>query len=280
MKSFESLLAGWAEKDPFYEKIFRSLKGQLLKARLSSRKDGWLAGIPLAQKAAQALKVEVRWEKNSGQAVREGEEIAFFQGKPELIIKLENLVIGLIGKPSGIASAAQMAKKAAGGRVRLVCGGWKKQPFLVKDLIREAISNGGIESRMLAQPFLYLDKNYVRTFGGIGRTLKAVASFPGPKVIQVRGEFGSIREEAREAIRHGASVVMVDTGSWEDLDDVLRVMKGEKVPPGIKSAFAGGIKIKDIPALAQKGVDILDIGAAILDAPWLELSYDVLPDEK
>jgi nicotinate-nucleotide pyrophosphorylase (carboxylating) len=42
-------------------------------------------------------------------------------------------------------------------------------------------------------------------------------------------------------------------------------------------AFAGGIKLSDIPLLAKKGVDILDIGAAILDAPWLELTYDVMP---
>jgi nicotinate-nucleotide pyrophosphorylase (carboxylating) len=41
-------------------------------------------------------------------------------------------------------------------------------------------------------------------------------------------------------------------------------------------AFGGGIKLEDIPALVKKGVDILDIGSAILDAPWLDLSYDVV----
>jgi hypothetical protein len=36
------------------------------------------------------------------------------------------------------------------------------------------------------------------------------------------------------------------------------------------------VRLQDIPALTAKGVDILDIGAAILDAPWLEMSYDVV----
>jgi nicotinate-nucleotide pyrophosphorylase (carboxylating) len=56
---------------------------------------------------------------------------------------------------------------------------------------------------------------------------------------------------------------------------VLRVVREEKTQPRVLTAFAGGIKIEEIPLLIQRGVDILDIGAAILDAPWLELSYDV-----
>ena len=157
-------------------------------------------------------------------------------------------------------------------------GGWKKHPVLIKEMVREAVAAGGFGQRILDQPFLYLDKNYVRIFGGIGQTLRAVAADRAAKVIQVRGEFAPIAEEAREAIRNGASVVMVDTGSWEDLDKVLQVMKAGKPSSGVQTAFAGGIRIEDIPALVRKGVDILDIGAAILDAPWLELSYDVVKE--
>ena len=159
-------------------------------------------------------------------------------------------------------------------------GGWKKHPFPIKDLIREAVEAGGLSTRLVEPPFVYLDKNYVRIFGGIGKTLEAVEHCPGEKVIQLRGEFAPIGQETREAIRHGAGVVMVDTGSWQDLDEVLRVLREEKASPKVKCAFAGGIQLKDIPALTAKGVDILDIGAAILDAPWLELSYDVVADNR
>jgi nicotinate-nucleotide pyrophosphorylase (carboxylating) len=90
----------------------------------------------------------------------------------------------------------------------------------------------------------------------------------------VRGEFASIDQEAREAIRGGANIIMVDTGSRQDLEKVLRIRKEENAS-FVSVAFAGGIRIEDIPALVKRGVDILDIGSAILDAPWLELSYDV-----
>lgn len=276
MNEFETFLVPWVKPDPFYERILGSKKDTPVGALLRSQERGFLAGIPFAQRAAQALKVEAHWEKRSGERIKAGEEIGRFQGSPESILKLENLLIGLIAKPSGIATAGRRAIEAAGGKIRLVCGGWKKYPFLIREGVREAVAAGGLEPRMLGRPFLYLDKNYVRIFGGIAQTLRAVAHDPSAKVIQVRGEYACIEEETREAIRNGAQVIMVDTGSWEDLDRVLRVMKEEKPRPMVQIAFAGGIQIQDIPELVKKGVDILDIGAAILDAPWLELSYDII----
>jgi nicotinate-nucleotide pyrophosphorylase (carboxylating) len=275
MKAFEDCLAEWTLQDSFYERTLGSLHAKPLAASLRSREQGCAAGIPLAMQVARTLGVEASWRKQSGDWIQPEDEVAFFRGAAEQILKLENLIIGLIGKPSGIATAARRAKKAAEDQVRLICGGWKKHPFLIKDMAREAVAAGGLESRILSPPFLYLDKNFVRAFGGVRQTLEAVASHSVPKVIQVRGEFGPIGEEAREAIRHGARVIMVDTGCCGDIDEVLRVVREEKTQPRVLTAFAGGIKIEEIPLLIQRGVDILDIGAAILDAPWLELSYDV-----
>ena len=278
MKDFESLLSGLAPEDPFYDRLFGNLKRRRLRAVLRSQEEGCLAGIPFANKAAKALGLEAAWKKKSGEGVGPGEEIALFQGPPGPLVQLENVVIGLLGKSSGIASAARKAGKISGGKVRLVSGGWKKHPFPIKEIIREAAAAGGVDVRLIDPPFLYLDKNYVRIFGGIARTLEAVARYSVPKVIQVRGEFGPVAEEAREAIGLGASVIMVDTGCCADLDEVIRVVKEEKAGPGVRTAFAGGIKMEEVPLLVQRGVDILDIGAAILDAPWLELSYDVISD--
>ena len=279
-KDYETLLTGWAVEDPFYEEIFGNLAEQSWQVSLRSRSDGWLAGIPLARKAAETIGLEAIWRKQSGEKVFAGEEIAEFIGSPQQIVKFENLVIGLISKPSGIASAAQKARKLASGKVRLVSGGWKKHPFLIKDMVLEAVTAGGIAHRIVDEPFIYLDKNYVRIFGGISQALQAVASHAKTKVIQLRGEFLPIAEEAREALSLGADVLMVDTGSWKDLDEVLGVMREKNLSYAAKLAFAGGIKLVDIPLLTRKGVDILDIGAAILDAPWLELTYDVMGKAK
>jgi nicotinate-nucleotide pyrophosphorylase (carboxylating) len=276
IKGYDTLISEWVTEDPFYERIFQGISDRRLIASLRSKASGWAAGIPFAQKAAEALGIKASWKKQSGEALGEGEEIGQFVGTPEQIVKFENLVIGLIAKPSGIASAAQRAKRLAPGKIRLVSGGWKKHPFPIKENIWEAVAAGGIAHRIVEEPFIYLDKNYVRIFGGISRTLQAVSSSSLVKVIQLRGEFSPIAEEAQQAINLGAQILMVDTGSWQDLEDVFKVSKKKGTSHQAKIAFAGGIKLEEIPTLAEKGVDILDIGAAILDAPWLELTYDVI----
>jgi nicotinate-nucleotide pyrophosphorylase (carboxylating) len=280
MKDLELVIKGWLKEDPFYEEVFRGIGEKQLEASLRSRSRGYIAGIPFAQKATKLIGMEAAWKKKSGQPVRKGEAIAHFRGTPEQVARLENIVIGLISKPSGIATAAHQAKTLADGRIRLVSGGWKKHPFPIKGMILEAVTSGGIAHRLVDEPFVYLDKNYARIFGGIAKALQAVASVPGMKVIQLRGEFADIVDEAWEAVSLGARVLMVDTGSWQDLDDVLRAIRKAKMRHRVKLAFGGRIKLKDIPALVKKGIDILDIGSAILDAPWLDLSYDVVKSPK
>lgn len=276
MQELETLIKGWLKEDPFYEEVFRGIEGRRLTAFLSSRSSGFIAGIPFAQKAANDIGMKAAWKKKSGDPVKNGEVIGQFLGTPKQVVMLENIVIGLISKPSGIATAAHEAKTLADGKIRLVSGGWKKHPFPIKGIILEAVTSGGIAYRLLDEPFVYLDKNYARIFGGISKALQAVASLSGTKVIQLRGEFANIAAEAREALSLGAQVLMVDTGSWQDLDDVLMAIHKEITSHRVKLAFGGRIKLEDIPALAKKGVHILDIGSAILDAPWLDLSYDVV----
>lgn len=276
MKDYETLLARWVAEDPFYGEIFRTVEVGHISASLRSRSSGWVAGIPFAEEAAKALGLQASWEIGSGEPVREGQEIASFTGTPEQIVRFENLVIGLIAKPSGIATAAQEARKLAAGKIRLVAGGWKKHPFPIKEQILEAVASGGIAQKILEEPFIYLDKNYVRILGGISAALQTAASFSKARVIQLRGEFATIAEEAHEAISCDASVLMIDTGSWKDLEEVLHALREENALRRVQLAFAGGIKLKDIPLLVEKRVDILDIGAAILDAPWLDLTYDVV----
>jgi nicotinate-nucleotide pyrophosphorylase (carboxylating) len=277
MQELEALLQNLMKDDPFYDEVFRSVEEKRIEASLSSRSAGYIAGIPLAQKAIGFMKVQTSWKRLSGEPVAAGEEIARFWGSPQQIARLENIVIGLVAKPSGIATAARNANNLAGGKIRLVSGGWKKHPFSLKGIVLEAVAAGGIAHRLVDEPFVYLDKNYVRIFRGIAEALQAAASLPGTKVIQLRGEFSDIAEEARLAMDCGAEVLMVDTGSWADLDDVLAEIRRDHASRRrIRIAFGGGIEIADIPELMGKGVDILDIGSAILDAPWLDLSFDVI----
>ncbi len=256
------------------QQIFASLDGKRYAAELTAGQPGILSGVQAAAEQAAKLGLMVDWRLGEGSELLPGVTIASLNGSAMQITQGEERLLGCLGKASGIAAAARGAAQLAGSRVRVVCGAWKKMPPELKGYVRQAVETGGLPTRILDEPFVYLDKNYVRLLGGISQTLAAVHDLPGVKVIQVRGYNGDpVAAETLQACRAGAGVVMVDTGRVED---ALAALEAAKAYPQVQVAFAGGVQIDDIPRLADLGVQILDIGAAIIDAPLLDIKLEVI----
>lgn len=238
--------------------------------------EGIVSGINEMVKVAKKLGLNLVSCVHEGAKVTNGDVIAIVRGTPKKITLAEDLLIGVIAKPSGIATAARKAIELSQGKVTIVCGAWKKMPFQIKDLVRNALMTGGVEIRMCREPFVYLDKNYVKIFGNIEKTLESVRGIKNRvKVIQVRGDTDAIEIEAVKAVKSGANIIFVDTGNLADLDRVVNALVKSGLRQMVKVAFGGAIKIEDIPMLIKKNVDILDIGRAIIDAPMLDVSFDV-----
>ncbi|MCR4441984.1 MAG: quinolinate phosphoribosyl transferase [Peptococcaceae bacterium] len=261
--------------------IFAPVMKRRVQANVTIEGRGVLCGMAQAGEKLNSLGAVIHLQVDDGTPVEKGQVILSFAGNPKTIALAEDLVMGCIAKPSGIATASRKAVELARGKVKIVCGAWKKMPVEMKHLVRQAIVTGGAASRIVEGPFLYLDKNYVRIFGGVAKALEAVGGFfDHVKVVQLRGEAEEIVSETEAALRGGAHVLMVDTGSPEDLLKVSRKVKEAGMRDRIQLAFAGSVKISDIPVFIEYDVDILDIGSQIIDAPLLDLKMDVVHVEE
>lgn len=257
--------------------IFRGISDKRVEAKIWSTQKGVVAGIGrMASKAAE-LGLSIDVEVRDGDEVNCGDTIATITGAPKQISVAEDVLIGLVSKTSGIATAARKAVKLSEGKIRIVSGAWKKMPYKIKNEIREAIEIGGASIRISDHPFIYLDKNYIRMFGSIKKALEAAKIFEDRvKVVQLKGETDLIWREALEAAYGGAGVIMVDTGKIEDLKLVAEKLVEEGIRNSVELAFGGSISLEDIPKFLTLDVDILDIGRAIIDAPMLDISLDVV----
>lgn len=257
--------------------LFKEIEEKVCTASIWSTEDGVISGITRLVKRAEELNLNVDHFVKDGDEIAEGEEIARIEGTPKGIALAEDYLLGLLAKPSGIATAARRAVRLSEGKIRIVSGGWKKMPEKIKEEIREAIANGGAGIRILDEPFVYLDKNYVRIFGGIGEALRAASIFKGrAKVVQIRGETGDIGDEVGEAVLNGADVLMIDSGRVDDLKAASGELQRMGMREKVKLAFGGSIRIQDIPGFLNMDVDILDIGRAIIDAPMLDIRIDIV----
>ena len=255
--------------------IFEKVKHKKVIALIRVKEEGIVSGVTEMIEASKELGLEVLTCIREGAKVISGDVIAVLGGTPKQIAVAEDFLVGLIAKPSGIATAARRAVELSKGKVTVVSGAWKKMPVQIKELIRKALMTGGVGIRITKQPFVYIDKNYVRIFGSVERALECVRNFKDRvKVVQIRGETDKIENEAIKAAEGGADIIFVDTGDVGDLEKVAKILVDKGLRQKVKLAFGGSIKLGDIPELCKRDVDILDIGREIIDAPMLDMSFE------
>lgn len=257
--------------------IFSRVEKEKYLAHLSAQGEGVLSGSGWLKKACENLGIRLRTCKKDGTIIRPPEIIAILEGHAKQMASGEEELIGWISKASGIATAASVAKKAAGRNLVVVSGAWKKMPSPLKDLVRQAIVDGGIQYRIVEKPFVYLDKNYVRMLGGVSRTLRSVRGLKGHTlVIQLKDEKQGLLREALLAAQGGADIIMIDTGRKEDIERVDSTLKAKGLRGRLQIAFGGNVRIDDLKDLKRMPFEIVDIGQAIVDAPLLDFKMDIV----
>ena len=246
-------------------------------AHIMAEDAGILAGMRAAEDKATSLGLEIIQMAQEGQPVQKGDVIARVCGNPKQIALAEDQLIGLVAKPSGIATATRKCVDRAGPDKQIICGAWKKMPVVLKQTTRDAIVTGGGYFRVSRDPFIYLDKNYIQMLGGIKSSLQAVAHLKGyKKVVQIKGRQKDIALEACEAAELNAHIIYVDSGQPEDLLEISDMLNSNGLRDRAKIAFGGSVKIEDIDRLIDLPVDILEIGRQIIDAPLLDLKLEVV----
>ena len=71
---------------------------------------------------------------------------------------------------------------------------------------------------------------------------------------------------------------MVDTGRLEDLRRCRAVLEASGRRGEVQLAYAGEVKLTDIPQLVQERLDVLCIGKQIVDAQLLDMKLDVIQE--
>lgn len=240
---------------------------------VSATEPGVVAGTALLARSAAALPAG-RWTAlvPDGTTVVPGQPLVEVSGSAAQLAAAEDYVMGPLGYASGIATRARQVTSAAPPGLRVVCGAWKKLPAALKPLLRAGLAAAGVAPRLLDGDFVYVDKNVVRLLGSVHAAVAAARTAAhGPVAVQV----GSA-EQAVTAARAGARAVVVDTGSLADLTAADRALRDAGLRGAVLLAFAGGVTVDTLAEARTAGADVVDIGREILNAPLLDLRFEVV----
>ncbi len=260
------------------EFLFLPLKEKKFTFTIRAKEAGLFSGVNSLKQMLTNLSLHVDWVAPEGHSLVNGAVVLTGKGEAEQVAKAEEMLLGLISKPSGVATAAAEFIKASQGKIKVVCGAWKKVAPEVRAALRQAIATGGAGMRITDVPFIYLDKNYVRMFGGVGAAVSRAKALEEERLIavQLKGETNPILEEAVEAVRAGAGILMIDTGELDDLHAVTKASESGGWRDEVQIAFAGGLTLDELPKVIDAGADIVDVGRSIIDAPLLDFSLDMI----
>ena len=260
------------------EFFFRGIYAEFRFAIISTEQ-GVFSGSHVLMDGARAMHLTNPWVAPEGTLLKPGDKVLVASGDPVTIARAEERLPGLIGKSSGVATSARSMVETARGRIKVVCGAWKKVLPETKDGLRQAIGVGGAGIRITESPFVYVDKNFVRMAGGIGEAVDRAAALPGRTVVvQLKGDYGPISHEAIEAVEAGAKIIMVDTGIIDHIRQVAGVVSNKRCKRDVKIGFGGSVTLDGLEAVITAGADIVDVGRAIIDAPILDFRLDVIKE--
>lgn len=222
------------------------------------------------------------------------EKIAKLSGTVFDLMKIERVVLNLLGRMSGVSTfTAEFVKKARAINPDILVTPTRKTLWGLLDK-RACILGGGGTHRLSLSDAILIKHNHICAFGSdlqlpLRKALNATFEIDknGPKFVEV--EVNNPRD-AEEAIRILSDIkkkeyplpcfIMFDNILPKDIAGVFeKIKKGlssGELAEGIFFEASGGITLENIQDYAKTGVDIISIGAITHSAEMLDFTFRVL----
>lgn len=242
----------------------------LARGEVIAKGDGILAGLPVMAETFQQLDKRCRLKAlvKEGSRVRKGMKVAELRGFARPLLSGERVALNLLSRLSGIATLTrQFASRIMGPRLYDT----RKTTPLWRLLERYAVRVGGGQNhRFNLAGHVLIKDNHLRLGGGVYACVKAARKLYG------KGEFIEVEvenfDQASDALRAGADILLVDNASPKTFDKILKLVKGK-----MQVEVSGGLTLKNIGQYSRLPADRFSSGSLTHSAPSLDFSLELYP---
>lgn len=208
-----------------------------------------------------------------GVRLRKGQAIAVVRHNARVLLCCERVVLNVLQRLSGIATYTRQFVDAIHGTSARILDTRKTVPGL-RVLDKYAVRcGGGHNHRLDLSDGMLLKNNHVALAGSLSAALqKALRNRRGemPVEVEVRN-----MQELEEALNHGAERIMLDNMSVEQVKAAAAKIREHSRPVPIE--VSGGIRLDNVRAYAETGVDYISVGALTHSPPAVDLSMRIVP---
>ena len=239
-------------------------------AAVISREHAVLCGSPWFERCFGALDtgINIDWHASDGERLTPGQVVCELTGPARALLTGERTALNFLQMLSGVASKARQYADAVVGTHAQVVDTRKTLPGLRLAQKYAVLCGGGGNHRIGLHDAILIKENHILAAGSIAAAMAAaqrVAAASGRcRFIQIEVEN---LNELRQALSAGATMVLLDNMSLEEMRDAVAIADGKAVLEA-----SGNVSLETVRTIAETGVDRISIGALTKDVRALDLS--------
>lgn len=208
-----------------------------------------------------------------GVRLRKGQSVAVIRHNGRVLLSCERVILNFLQRMSGIATLTRKFVEAVHGTKARILDTRKTAPGL-RVLDKYAVRCGGGQNHRLdLSDGVLIKNNHIALAGGIVPALEhAHRNRRGEQTIEV--EVRSL-EELELALNNGAEAILLDNMPVEDVRVAVELCakREQRVP----LECSGGIRLENIRAYAETGVDFISVGLITHSPAAVDMSMRVVP---
>ncbi len=242
--------------------------------RIITRSTGILAGTPFAKRLFELVDVSVTLPVQDGTALTPGDAVLMFKGRAKNILLAERVVLNILTRLSGIATATHqvvLIAQQTNPNVRIAATRKTTPGFRYFEKYAVQIGQGDPHRFGLSDAVLIKD-NHLILIESIPRALElAKQNVSFGKIIEIEVE--SVND-AVLAAKHNADAILLDNMSTTTIEDVDRSLKELNLRKRVILEASGGITLQNVAEYAEY-VDIVSLGALTHSVTALDFSLEL-----
>jgi nicotinate-nucleotide pyrophosphorylase (carboxylating) len=245
------------------------------KAQLLVKESGILAGVTIASHVFRKLdkNASITVYIHDGASIEPGDVAFRVEGKVLALLQAERLVLNIMQRMSGIATASRRYADELKGLKTKILDTRKTAPGM-RMIEKEAVRiGGGMNHRFGLYDMILIKDNHIDFAGGIRQAIERTKTY-----LKKTGRNLKIEVEARnlqdvEIILEtgGVDRIMLDNFSPEDTRKAVARINHE-----VETESSGGITLSTLRSYAECGVDFISVGALTHHINSLDLSLEAI----
>src|ERR1700677_1648463 len=208
-----------------------------------------------------------------GVRLHNGQSVAVIRHNARVILSCERVILNFLQRLSGIATLTRRFVDAISGTKARILDTRKTVPGL-RMLDKYAVRCGGGQNHRLdLSDGVLIKNNHIALAGGIVPALEnAVRNRRGSQPIEI--EVRSI-DELDQALAHGAEAILLDNMPPEEVRRAVE--RCAKLGRPMPIERSGGVRLENVRAYAETGVNFISVGALTHSAKAVDMSMRLAP---